>query len=568
MNHSISSATGTPRYNFRLTIKLVLAVMVVIISAVAILDFFFIPRLSEPKIKKIESMSVSLSQLVSELALASMVNRKPAMIEGSLQRLMSPKDQLDKDILQISVITNPDGVYYASTTKAFVNRKAHNSLLLKLSRNQKDGTSVEIVNYKVGGKTIPALQFLRNIYFHKKGVQHHLATTQILYNYDSIIQETRSRVLTVAGVILLISVLVVWVLLLPISRGHYKLAVGMAEAIDNRFHHRLIPRSKDEISVLYQLYNRLMERVETIMNQRQSDQILDYKNGYQPGTKSNESIIRKSEITCLCSRIPQIQTKIETQQPGEVVDFIRQYLSTMEDTIQENGGQIIKIFGDKVYAVFEGINSPDNAVRASLKLGKKWSGLNHEHKVLGREQLNYGIGIHSELGITGNFDLIYNSYSIVSDVAKVSDYLCTCAPKGEILISSALLEKTTGSYQHQIARGIVFTEIKEEDVFILLPNQDTNDLIADVQTNIHVSANDEGLEDDVKTDKIASALGVQSAKPERTFDSSLPDILEETLAAAPLGDVTEEEKLPSKEGEEESSENLWGEFSDHLKSDD
>lgn len=572
MNQRMSDNLATPTYNFRLAIKLVLVVIVIIISAVAILDFFFLPRLAESKTKRIESLGIGLSKMVSELALTSMTTRKQSIIGNSLEQLIPLNEKSNKDILQISVITHPDGKYYASTTKQFLNRKAHNTLLVKLSQNKKEATSVEIVNYKFENKTIPALQFLRNIYYDKKGVKHHLGTTQILYNYNAIIQDTRAKMLESSGIILLISVLVVWILILPISRGHNKLTIALGEAIQNNFNFRLTPKSKDEIAILYQHYNHLMDHIQLLFDEKQKSVIQNIKNGTGiKEYKSNESIIRKSEITCLCSRIPEVQKRVEDQKPGEVVEFIRNYLNTMEQTIKENGGQIIKIFGDKVYAVFEGVNSPDNAIRASLKLAKKWAQLNHENKVLGKEQLNYGIGVHSELGITGNFDLLFNNYSIVSNVAKIADYLCSCAPKEEILISSELLEKTMGSYQHQIARNISYSDIQEDEIFVLLPNQDFGDTSANIQISVH----DEDLTNDVKTDKIASTLGEQSVKPERTFDASLPDILEETLASSPLDPITEkseddlleDENEDEDEDEDEPVENLWGEFSNTVKSD-
>lgn len=565
MNPNISTKQEAPTYNFRLPIKLVLVVIAIIVSVVAVLDFFFLPRLAESKIKRVEAIGTSLTKTISDLALTSMMIRKPAILSDSFDQLISPKGASSDDILQVSVITYPEGKYYASTTKQFVNRKAHNTLLLKLSQNKQDTTHVQIVNYKFKDQTIPALQFLKNIYYTKQGVQHHLATTQVLYNYNAIIQDTRAQLLGSAGIIILISILVVWVLILPISRGHNKLILALGEASESNYNFRLSPGNKDELSVLYQRYNQLMDHIQLDLEGKKNQKILNIKNGKRH--KGNESIIRKSEITCLCSRIPDAQHRIEEQQPGEVVEFIREYLNSMEETVKENGGQIIKIFGDKVFAVFEGINSPDNAVRASLKLSKKWTQLNHEKKVLGKEELNYGIGVHSELGISGNFDLLFNTYSIISEVAKISDYLCTCAPKGEILISSGLLEKTMGAYQHQVARNITYTDVQDEAIFSLLPNQDLGDFTQDIQTNVRARTAEEMLSDDVKTDKIASELGGQSVNPERTFDSSLPDILEETLASSPLASVTEEVQQEEFEVEEEPNENLWGEFSDNLKSD-
>ncbi len=515
LNKNLQEST-MPAYNFRLMSKALLVVGFVIVSCVALLNFFFLDKIAASNVRQIKEMAVTTSVIVSDLALSSFYSRDKSQIINALETVAKEDASHESGLLQISVILFPSGVYYASTNKEFQNKKAGRTLLKKIELNGEKQTVAELLNYEVNNRSMTVLQFLRNIVVSQDGEEKRIATIQVLYDFNKILKKSRETLFILGGLILLLCSVLICVLYLPISSAYMKLYEGMEEVTGNNFSFSLVSRTSDETGILFSTFNRMNRHLRNYFKKGQDSQIEALQEGDEKKTISSEHLLRKTEITCLCARIPGVQKVIEKSASSAVDDYITEFIDPFEKIVHEYGGQIIKILGDKVYTLFEGINSMDNSVRMALKVNHNWQIANHEQKVLDRGLKNYGIGLHSTESVAGSLSRMSGSYTFIGEAASVAERLCSCAQIEEILISASMMDKTSGAYQHQVVNPMSAEDLKmKEDVISItpLPTDSTH-------TNLPLNG---GLSDGGMMDSGKSS-----------FESSITDMLEETLITSPL----------------------------------
>jgi adenylate cyclase len=90
-------------------------------------------------------------------------------------------------------------------------------------------------------------------------------------------------------------------------------------------------------------------------------------------------------------------TRISDNWPrDDVIDLLNGYFDAMSEPVTRHGGEILKFIGDGMLAIFplEQKNACANMLHAVSEARQAMIGLNEKNAELGREPLNYGIGIH------------------------------------------------------------------------------------------------------------------------------------------------------------------------------
>ena len=553
-------------FNLHLIIKMVLIVGFLIVGIIAILNYLFLHMLARPQIRHITEVVNATSIVVSELAVDSFYDRDREHLTSALNGLFLESNAKESGFLQASVILYPSGIYYASTNKEFMNRKVGLSLLKKIEINSQPGIAVTKLNYEVDQKTIPVLQYLRNINIIQKGKEKRIATTQILFDYGKVLNETRVKLIQVGGIVLVAVIVLIWLLFLPISLAHRKLLEALNQASRQNFEYTLQSKSGDEIGLLFGAYNRLVKQLKV-----QLSETLTGASGKPPdgsidrSPASAQQSLRKAEITCLCAKIPDIESTIGEDSPEKVAEYIQDFLAPFDEIVQKFGGQIVKVLGDKVYAFYEGMNSIDNAIRAAIKVNQTWQGLNHERKVLGRDRLNYGIGLHSAMGVAGSLSETHWNYTFFGHASSIAGYLCLCAENEQILVTSSTMDNTSSSFQHKIAEELSPFGLPENEVFLEILSDVASGGMTENVGNTD-SADFRTESSDMMMETLSSQQSMQISTSgendplrlaRKTEEASIPDMLEETLQATPLQSLNPDalnDELP----EEASSSNMKG----------
>ncbi len=563
--------SGVSLLSFKLVYKIMLIAVFTVVCLTALINYLFIQKLAEPRINQVKELAKTTSVIVSDIALTSFYDKNQDRINRTLNDSMEEiSDEVDGGFLQISVILYPSGQYYASTNKEFVNKKVGLSLLKKLEENEGRKTVVEKLNYEFENRTIPVLHFLRNIIVFRNGEEKRIAVVQILFDYGKILAKTRQSLMVGAGILMICLLVFIWLAYLPITSIYRNLVYAFGQISNKNFDFKLRTKDQGEIGLLYDTFNKMINHLDDYHREKRKtkmDSVISSMDEAADG--SRDSVLRKTEITCLCARIPDIQEGIEEKTPDDVADFVFHFIDPLESVLKEFGGQIIKVLGDKAYVLFEGINSIDNSIRTALKVNQKWLAINHERKVLNRKQLDFGIGIHSAEGLAGTIGHHSVNYTILGKAASIAEYLCSCAHSEAILVSSSLMDKANGSFPHQVVSELKPVNLGDTEQVLLV-------------TNMHYAEDSLPQGKGLNTaDQGTTGTGTYEQFPDNmtgmagttNLDSSIPDMLEETLSNAPLDTVAGsgdkavippvEQNRPLNEEDENGKEkksSLWDEF--------
>src|SRR5215471_2007864 len=90
-------------------------------------------------------------------------------------------------------------------------------------------------------------------------------------------------------------------------------------------------------------------------------------------------------------------TRISDNWPrDDVIDLLNDYFDAMSEPIARHGGEILKFMGDGLLAIFP-LSQPTacaNLLQAVAEARQAMVALNEKNNEIGREQMNYGVGIH------------------------------------------------------------------------------------------------------------------------------------------------------------------------------
>ncbi len=144
-----------------------------------------------------------------------------------------------------------------------------------------------------------------------------------------------------------------------------------------------------------------------------------------------------------------ISASLEPEQFAEMLSHIR---SMIEHVISAHSGEVIRIDGDGVLAIFgypiSFENSARRATEAAIDLLANMATLD-ETFAPPDHPLRLHMGIHSGMVLVRTGDMVRGKYEILGDATNVSARLCDAALPGEILVSSQSL----GSERHFFKSG-------------------------------------------------------------------------------------------------------------------
>ena len=185
---------------------------------------------------------------------------------------------------------------------------------------------------------------------------------------------------------------------------------------------------------LTEAYQRFVPK--QLLTNLNKDSILDVQLGDQV----------QKEMSILFSDIRSFTTLSESMLPEENFKFVNTYLSKMGPIVRENNGYIDKFIGDAIMALFE--NSPDDAVRTSVKMLDALREYNKVRIREGNDPIRIGIGVNTGmmmLGTLGESDRMEGS--VISDAVNIAARLegLTKLYKTPLLISGETLLKIDDS---------------------------------------------------------------------------------------------------------------------------
>ncbi len=157
------------------------------------------------------------------------------------------------------------------------------------------------------------------------------------------------------------------------------------------------------------------------------------------------------EATILFCDLRGYTPLVERSAPREVVAFLNEYFSEMEQAVKRHRGIVLQYIGDEIEAVFGapvGLpNHAEMALKAALDMRLRLRGLNRRRSELGKEAVAHGIGIHSGevlAGSVGSPDRLV--YALVGDTVNVASRIQDLNKQfgTDILISGTTRDRLEG----------------------------------------------------------------------------------------------------------------------------
>ena len=162
--------------------------------------------------------------------------------------------------------------------------------------------------------------------------------------------------------------------------------------------------SKDEFDYITKAFNEMSVAI------KQKEQIGRYVSSKLiESVKENEVQIvgngKQEKVTILSSDIRNFTGISEMYEPSIIVEMLNSYFTNMQQAISTNGGIIDKYIGDAIQAVFYDEPNKENQVlrasRAAIAMRRALVVFNDERKKQGLFTIENGIGIDTDIAITG-----------------------------------------------------------------------------------------------------------------------------------------------------------------------
>lgn len=223
------------------------------------------------------------------------------------------------------------------------------------------------------------------------------------------------------------------------------LTVLVAELTPERYSHRALPVSSDEVGRLSAAVNLMLGGLEErdfikdafsrYVTRQVSDVVL--QGGLELGGELLTATILMSDIrgfTELSERLP----------PRQVVRMLNRYFTEMVEECMEQGGLIDKFIGDAIMVVFGApVRLPPEAsaraaARAALGMQRRLARLNAALQAEGLPPLSIGIGIHTGEAIAGNIGAPQRiDYTLIGDSVNTTARIeSACKDVGHDLLIS------------------------------------------------------------------------------------------------------------------------------------
>ncbi|HOW56735.1 MAG TPA: adenylate/guanylate cyclase domain-containing protein [Smithellaceae bacterium] len=217
----------------------------------------------------------------------------------------------------------------------------------------------------------------------------------------------------------------------------YTLAVGMQIVAQGDLNQQVKVTYKDEIGKLTESFNQMVLslREKLRMEKYLSNATLKSIRKARDNSKMKLGGERKY-VTTLFSDVRGFTSMSEKMSPEEVVDVLNVYLNLQARIVSNWGGIVDKYVGDEIMAIFEGKGQEGNAVRAAIEIQKFCRKLNWARGLLGKKQMNVGIGLNSGDVIMGNMGSEEQmNYTVIGDNINLTERLCSVAQAGQVVIS-------------------------------------------------------------------------------------------------------------------------------------
>lgn len=282
--------------------------------------------------------------------------------------------------------------------------------------------------------------------------------------------------LAVTGLVISIAV-GIWIAR-SVSQPVLQLSEGARKIGEGDYSHRVQVRTDDEIGLLANAFNHMSEGL------AERDQVRDLL-GKVVSPAVAAKLLRdvvlggeEREVTILFSDLRRFTSMSEARSPQEILEILNHYFTRMSAIVDEHGGVVDKYVGDAMMALFgapvAGPDDADHAMETALGMSEALDELNRQWREQGRNALEVGIGINTDIVVAGNMGSRTRlNYTVIGDgvnlASRLEELTKTPEYQARIIVSSSTLEKAKKCYRtRRLGQVAVKGKQKPTEIYALL----------------------------------------------------------------------------------------------------
>jgi class 3 adenylate cyclase len=210
------------------------------------------------------------------------------------------------------------------------------------------------------------------------------------------------RLWTALGII--ITLFLAWGLWQRLVSPLGNLTIGIREITGGNFRIRIADQRGDEFGVLATAFNEMAEGLQQRERMRRFVSRAAWQDSAEAASPETTQG-KREEVAVLFADIRSFTTLSESHPPQQVTAMLNRYFSLMDEVIAGHEGEIWKLIGDAIFAVFRcqatGEHPGIRAAKAGLAMRQALHAFNSERRRAGVFDIDNGIGIHFGSALIG-----------------------------------------------------------------------------------------------------------------------------------------------------------------------
>ena len=263
------------------------------------------------------------------------------------------------------------------------------------------------------------------------------------------VYQTQRRNLIIMGIVLVLSVLVVYFYARSLSIPLRQLMGATRQIEAGQYEFPIRPRTRDEVGVLTASFLKMASGLQE--RERMKDAFGKFVNK-EIAEKALKGEIKlggeKKHSAVFFSDLRGFTAMSENMQPEEVVEYLNEYFSAMVACVDETGGIVDKFIGDAIMATWGAVisrgNDTENAVNGALKMRAALIEFNVRNRERGKPIARFGCGINTGDVISGQIGSEHKlEFTVIGDTVNLASRIeALNKPFGtDILISTDSYEQ-------------------------------------------------------------------------------------------------------------------------------
>lgn len=256
-------------------------------------------------------------------------------------------------------------------------------------------------------------------------------------------QELRSQIFFIAGVLALISIALSWALSINLARPLRSLTGAARQIKNGNYDVRLPQRSGDEMGQLAAAFNDMAEglamrdKYKDVLNKVVDPDVAAEMMKGELGLGGETKV-----VTILFCDIREFTSLTEPMTPEQTIVLLNEHMTALTRVVDEHNGVVDKFVGDLLMAVFGTPHSKGNDAENAVRCARQMVLERHRMNARAKDPVKIGVGIATGevlVGCMGSKDRL--SYTVIGQRVNLASRLCDQAGCMEVIIDQTTKER-------------------------------------------------------------------------------------------------------------------------------